>query len=206
MYRSRTIEGRSAQAKPKARRFGMIFLSLLIAASGLNILGAAVASASCPTEYGWQVTARSDFFKDSGVSTPFFTANSKSVSIVLGTTATASMSSSQNVSVGASYSVIVASAEAKYGLNWETSTSWGTSWSATFTLEPYKTARLVVWKRASNFTYKKWSINALCQETWSTAYYQKSPFGPANQNSSYCIGLDYGTKTTEFSGSGCTAS
>jgi hypothetical protein len=187
--------------KEKLGRCSLIALCLLMTMSGLTVLGAAPASASCPVESGWEVTGVTDVWMATNVYSMWLTGPG---TITLSTSTTATKGSSQSASVGVSYGTIIAKAEAKYSKDWSESTSYSKTWSYQVSVASGKTARAVVNKRGSRFTFKKWSINALCQESWSTAYYQWSPYA-SNSSGYYCYGADYYPATSLIYSTGCNA-
>lgn len=198
MYRPRAIETRNASPSSR-RRLRVILLTLVFAASGFNILGASAASAACPVESDWAVTAYSDGWFGTNVSSDWLTGPG-TITRTVSTTATDS--SSQSASVGVSYGTIIAKAEAKYSKDWSTSTSKSQSWSYSKSIPSGETARVIVRKRGSRFTFKKYTINSLCQTTWSQAYYQYSPYA-STASGQHCYGKDKFPATADVMGTSC---
>jgi hypothetical protein len=186
--------------KSLLRRSALV-LSLVFAASGLNVLGAGQAFAACPVESGWEVTGKADAWMATTTYSYWLTGPG-TISYTESETATRSTSKSASISVSAGW--VIARAEAKFSMDWNESTSKYWSWQYNIPVPAGQTARAVVYKRGSRFSVQKWTVNSLCKTTWSPVYYQYSPFA-STANTSFCIGKDVSPATTYIFKSACTA-
>jgi hypothetical protein len=184
--------------KSSLRRAAVV-MTLVVVIGGLNLVVLAPAFAMCPSDYGWQVTGKSDAWMLTGTYSswtagPGSIAWSKSTSDTRGTV--------QSVSIDVSVSYVLASAHAKYGATWSSSTTKTNAWTYTISIPSGQTARMAVYKRGSRLSVQKYTDYSNCTTSWSPVYYQYSPYASID-NSSFCIAKDPYPGTTYVFASGC---
>jgi hypothetical protein len=179
------------------RRFGLITLSLLLAISGLSVIGATAASASCPAEWGIEFTANANAWLATNVYSAWLTGPG---TISLSTTKTATYSTTTSVSVGVSIGTLIAKAEAKFGKDWTNTWSVSSTWTYSVSVPSGQTARAVMYKKGSRLSGYKWSVSSTCTET-ITNFYMYTPFA----GDEHCYGKDASPASTVVLTSGCAS-
>jgi hypothetical protein len=174
------------------RRYAALAATLL-ATGVMTVVTAAPASAGCPYESDWEVYARRNVWMLTNTYSYWLTGPG---SISYSTSATTTRGTTKSASISVSAGTIIYKAEAKYGMDWSTSTSRSTSWTYNISVPSGQTARAAVYKLGTRFSVRKWTIGASCTTTYGPTYYQYSPFA-ANTNYYYCIGKDP-TPGTQF--------
>jgi hypothetical protein len=162
------------------------FAATLLAAGTLTVAVAGPASAGCPYESDWEVYAKTNVWMLTSTYSYWLTGPG---SISYSTSATATRGTTKSASISASVSTIIYKAEAKFGMDWSSSTSRSQTWSYNIAVPSGQTARAGIYKRGSRFSVRRWTVGGNCTVSYGPTYYQYSPFA-SNSNTYYCIGKD----------------
>lgn len=167
-------------------RRGAALTTLLLTAIGLTLATAAPATAGCPYETGWEVTAKADVWMLTNAYSMWATGPQ---TISYSQTATATRGTTKSASISVSAGTIIAKAEAKFAMDWSESTAKSSTWTYNVPVPSGQTARAAVYKKGSRFSTRSYTLNASCTTSYGSTYYQYSPFA-STDNASYCIGKD----------------
>jgi hypothetical protein len=158
----------------------------LLAVATLTVAMAGPATAGCPYESDWEVYAKRNVWM---LTSTYSSWLSGPGTISYSTSSTASRGTTKSASISVSAQAIIYKAEAKFGMDWSSSTSKSQTWTYSIPVPSGQTARAGVYKLGSRFSVRRYTIGGNCTVSYGPTYYQFSPFG-SNDNSKYCIGKD----------------